>query len=385
MKLRLRANYGQIQGQVKAVIEIKRNVRYLEVADRLRKLIQSRDLSFGDSIMPCREIAQSYEVSLKTARNAVSHLVKEGVLYQVRGSGTFVGKKAGTARKLSIGCAVPAFDSDETSTQVLRQFGQLAVKTLTGHNCEVRHIPNVVFHNYDELQTYIGDLDGLLISGTQVALDQCQSLSRLQIPVVIFQSEYEHNLSFSQVVPDHFVAMRQAFALLKKESCPSIVAVYQDLANLRARSEAFAACALEAGFKEEQLHRRVTTIGEAYSLGLELATCAQGTLVFSASDNLTIPIYKAFRDSGLTPGQDFSLIGYDNFEALGAGPEETPVLTAIDYSREAVVRKAVDLLVEEIREPRSYKQIIKMPTRLTIRQSALTPAKQAEHGRNPQN
>ena len=354
---------------------IKRKVQYIYVADKIRTWVKSQKLKPDTPVMSCRDIAQKYDVSIKTARNAVTQLVDEGVLYLVQGSGTFVKNYLGKERELNIGCAISYSkqhsENEELSTK-LRQYSDVALDFLSKHNCNIQHIPNIVIHNNDELKKYIDGLDGLLISAMDVDLAECNELYKLNIPIVIFQAEHEHDLPFSQVVPDHFIAMRKLFELARPEMYSKLIVVYQDYSNLIARRDAFVKCALNAGFSEEQIDFCEAVEGESYSIGMKIADIPGSKLIFSTSAMLTMPVYNALCNNKLIPGQDFELIGYDDLENIEAHSGSTSQITAIDYSRKMASLTAAELLIEEIRKKRNFKMVVKLPTELIIRESALS-------------
>jgi GntR family transcriptional regulator len=63
---------------------------YFRLKSILKKSIEDGFWGLGDTIPPERKIAQKYQVSVGTVRQAISQLVDEGYLYRVQGKGTFV-------------------------------------------------------------------------------------------------------------------------------------------------------------------------------------------------------------------------------------------------------------------------------------------------------
>lgn len=61
---------------------------YVQIADDLRNKIYAG--RFGDKLPGIRDLAQHYSINFKTANKAVSVLIDEGLLYRIRGKGTFV-------------------------------------------------------------------------------------------------------------------------------------------------------------------------------------------------------------------------------------------------------------------------------------------------------
>ncbi|MGF1472285.1 MAG: GntR family transcriptional regulator [Rubrobacteraceae bacterium] len=68
--------------------------KYYRLKESIRAMIEDRQLGEGHMIPSERELCERYGVSRMTARQAVTDLVNEGILYREQGRGTFVaGKK----------------------------------------------------------------------------------------------------------------------------------------------------------------------------------------------------------------------------------------------------------------------------------------------------
>ncbi|MCR8848182.1 GntR family transcriptional regulator [Rossellomorea sp. SC111] len=63
---------------------------YKQVANQIKKHIQSDNLDKDDAIPSEQKLSESFNVSRVTIRQAIKLLVDEGILYKVRGSGTYV-------------------------------------------------------------------------------------------------------------------------------------------------------------------------------------------------------------------------------------------------------------------------------------------------------
>ncbi len=355
------------------MINLKRKVQYIEVADKIRGWINSGKCKPGAAIMSCRKLARTYNVSIKTVRNAIKLLVDENLLHPIQGGGTYVRDVSIVERRLNIGCAISAlWERPATTeyTQRLRYSTLTAADYLTANNCNIRHIPGIVIHRNAELQEYIGDLDGLLISALDVDINQCKEPPRLSIPTVIFMGEFESSLPMSQVIPEHLSAMRKAFAQLRVHDFTRIVVVYNNCPNHLARRDAFTACALETDMTRTEITDLESPLGEAYNSGLKIAAMSPGTLVCCTSATLAIPIYNALGDRHMKIGVDFDMICYDSLDSMQTRHGSSSQITTIDYSHSRASLLAAEMLVKEIREKTDFRQIIKLPTELTIGSAA---------------
>lgn len=67
--------------------------RYREIARELKEQIKLGQYKQNQSIPSEPELAKLYDVSRMTARQAINELVYEGVLYRIKGKGTFVSQQ----------------------------------------------------------------------------------------------------------------------------------------------------------------------------------------------------------------------------------------------------------------------------------------------------
>ena len=63
---------------------------YMKIHDQIKKDIDEHRWAIGERLPSERDLAEQFEVSRMTLRQAVSLLVEEGVLERRVGSGTFV-------------------------------------------------------------------------------------------------------------------------------------------------------------------------------------------------------------------------------------------------------------------------------------------------------
>ncbi|WP_017726079.1 GntR family transcriptional regulator [Halalkalibacterium ligniniphilum] len=66
---------------------------YYQLAEQLKKRIESGELQPGDALPAEREYAEQLQISRMTVRQAINNLVNDGYLYRQKGKGTFVAEK----------------------------------------------------------------------------------------------------------------------------------------------------------------------------------------------------------------------------------------------------------------------------------------------------
>jgi GntR family transcriptional regulator len=63
---------------------------YLQLADRINRMIVSNELKAGEKLQSVRDMALTYNVNPNTIQRTYSELEREGILETRRGQGTFV-------------------------------------------------------------------------------------------------------------------------------------------------------------------------------------------------------------------------------------------------------------------------------------------------------
>ncbi|HUX87594.1 MAG TPA: GntR family transcriptional regulator [Chloroflexota bacterium] len=66
---------------------------YYQLEGFLRQQIESGQWQAGEQVPSEKQLCEYYTVSRTTVRQAVTNLVNEGLLYHVKGKGTFVRKR----------------------------------------------------------------------------------------------------------------------------------------------------------------------------------------------------------------------------------------------------------------------------------------------------
>lgn len=72
---------------------IEKRIMYIEVYEDLKKIIKDEALKENEKLMTEEELCKSYKVSRITIRRALKELEEEGLIFKIRGKGTFVSPK----------------------------------------------------------------------------------------------------------------------------------------------------------------------------------------------------------------------------------------------------------------------------------------------------
>jgi GntR family transcriptional regulator len=102
---------------------------YLQVADRIKRLIVSQELKAGQKLQSVREMALTYNVNPNTIQRTYSELEREGILETRRGQGTFVTEQEDRLAQLRV------YMIDEqilSFVQVMQEMGYRSEEIISG-------------------------------------------------------------------------------------------------------------------------------------------------------------------------------------------------------------------------------------------------------------
>jgi len=345
-----------------------------KIAAALKQKIRTGKVPSGSPLPSARDLTKQYGVCMATANRALDILESEALIVRKKGSGNYVQKNIFRGHRLHFGLADVIGPPNPARNILIDIFPESAIACFKAENCDCHIVPYPDFR--DRNLRAFSELDGLLLSDNYVDDDTRDFILSLKLPIVLYHAEYEMDLPFSQVIPDHATSMERLFSIAVHEKVSEIIILGPDHQNGQARARAFETYAKKYGFSDGQIRQMRIHQTDFREDLLSLIPDVRGKLVLSCSDIVTYDLIRLFREHGLICGQDYLLVGYDNLGKMLKMPPGIPSVTSIDYSRASAARTAAKMLIQLARKPNaaSY-QTVKFPTRLVIRESAFQSRK----------
>lgn len=154
---------------------------YIQIEENLKERIRLAQYKVGESIPSERELAERFEVSRMTVRQAVTNLVNNGLLYREKGRGTFV--------------AMPKFEQPLTGltsfTEDMKARGRKPGSILLQFE---KMIPSFEITNELQLQQHE---EVFYVVRIRTADDKPMAIERTYIPVKIYPSLDEEKIQAS--------------------------------------------------------------------------------------------------------------------------------------------------------------------------------------------
>lgn len=206
--------------------------RYREIADDIRKCIESGSCSTGSRLPTENEYSKAYKASRQTIRDALAVLRSEGLIYQIQGSGTYVRhgiRKKGKAMTVEV---ISTYISDYIFPSIIRGIEE----SLSGKGIYIRLAAtgNMVERERSILSGILDsdDIDALIVEGTRTSIPNpdiplFEALQRKGIPIVFLHSSYPELEDAVVVGMDDIEGGRKAVRHLIAKGCRRIGGIFK--------------------------------------------------------------------------------------------------------------------------------------------------------------
>lgn len=214
------------------------------------------------------------------------------------------------------------------------------------------------------------DVDGLFLLGVPRTDPGLSSLSRSRIPIVSVDLDLIGSRA-SYLASDNIGGARNAVHFLYENGHRDIGFVGDRYGTKPGHDRTLgyhqALQELSLPYRAEWIQEGDFTEASGYAAMMKiLALRERPTAIFFVSDMMAIGAMRAIREAGLTPGEDISLIGFDD---VHLAQYVTPALTTIRQNKDEMGRLAAIELLELMRNPNKPPSVITVETELVVRDS----------------
>jgi GntR family transcriptional regulator, arabinose operon transcriptional repressor len=353
--------------------------KYLQLKQEILSWIHSGKLRPDEKMPTEHEIANQFQLSRHTVRQALGELENEGWLYKIQGSGTFVSKpKQIRKHEVKTVAILTTYISDYIFPHIVRG----AEETLRekGYRLLLASTDNNKEREREHLEAMIREpLSGLIIEPTKSAqgnpnLSYYLTLNNLNIPYVMINERYLEMSCPSikmddekggYLLTDHLIQLghRRIAGFFKTD----------DLQGVN-RLKGFIRAHQERGVSLSSNHLVSYTTEEKNTKPLEIAHSflqhpeeERVTAFVCYNDELAVKLLDVIRQQGLSVPDDISIVGFDDSTFATATEVK---LTTICHPKSEMGIKAAEMLVQMIEKQQDdgIKDIIYQPE-LIVRES----------------
>ena len=349
--------------------------KYQKLKEYIVETIVSDKLSAGEKFYSENELAERFQISRHTIRQALGELVNEGWLYRVQGKGTFVnrrpGEKSKTSRNIGV---VTTYINDYIFPSIIK--GVYDVLSENNYNISLGCTSNQHEKERSCLENLLQqDVAGLIIEPTKSALpnpniDIYKEFSRKGIPILFIHGSYRE-LDYSYIVEDDIQAGYLATQHLIDQGHQRLGGIFKmDDIQGHHRFSGFQKAHLEAKLQtsdsrilwfetdnmEEMLNPTNNHISELLS---------QCTALVCYNDQVALQIIETAREKGIQIPDELSIVSFDDSQLAQASPIK---LTTVAHPKEELGIQAANAIINMVERTKDYYDV-KISPSLIIRGS----------------
>ncbi|MBB6734633.1 LacI family DNA-binding transcriptional regulator [Cohnella zeiphila] len=349
--------------------------KYQLVKDYVLSQIENNEISQDDRIPSESEFAKMLDVSSITVRKALTDLVNDGVIYRIRGKGSFVANPNAAAVKTSsnlVAFILSGFEINDSSYLRIMK----GVQSFLGRN-DCKLMIEFVENNFEQERELVrqlipSEIRGLLVysSDPDAAKGYLDELRRKSIPVVMldrFPTGYPVN---SVACNNHDGAYEAVEYLIAQGHRRIGFAAYDfHLGPEVERYNGYRSAMANASLPVDEDRLYLEKDLDYRKLASRIRN-GELTALFCANDKRALEALDRLTSEGIRIPEQLSLFGFDDFE----GSKFAKVsLSTVRQHFDTLGYEAAKLLFEIRDNSHGYKKIL-LPTDLVIRDTVAPPS-----------
>lgn len=327
--------------------------KYIQIAEYFKALITSVQIIPGEQLLTESEIADKFQVSRHTVRQALMELEKGGYIYKEQGKGTFCSLRDKSTERRTI-AVLTTYISNYIFPLIIS--GIEEVLSSAGYNLMLLNTNNEKQKEGEYLKKIIDNhIVGLIVEPTMSALPNVnlnwyQELEKRRIPYIMINAKYDE-LDSAYVVMDDIDGGYSITKYLLQLGHREIAAIFKgdDLQGVN-RQLGYKKALEEFGvpFKNEYVNVYETK-EEAFSpydfTSNLIGKSERPSAIICYNDQIAIYALHAIRDAGLKIPEDISIAGYDDSDIATATELK---VTTVKHPKEEMGRRAARFLINMI-------------------------------------
>lgn len=347
------------------------------IAKSLQEDFLRSSLPSGALVSSTRDIAEKYQVSPLTAHKALQKLVDEGMLFRIRGSGTYLKQGFQKTQRIGIADSSITWLYNKEMVQTQNQIINYCLDYLSEQNYTVQTISYAELANVRTATRLLTDLDGLLLSYNYLDATVLSHLKGRSFPIILYRHEFVDPHPMSQVIYDFEPGIIEAMQQLQISPEDPPILIFEATPSSLSRKKAWTEQLLRTGFSEKQLifhevHYSNRMV-ECFRLARVYGQKFQGRLLITCNDDIAFSMIAALAAENCLPGRDFRLVSIGNSEQYGFKFFQQASIAAIDRPMKSIAEESCKLLIRQIQDPSPCQNIIRVPGHFIMRSSAAIP------------
>ncbi len=353
---------------------------YIQLRDIIKDDILNEKLLPGDKLPDLKSLCRIYDIGLVTARQAITELVNEGLVYRRPWHGTFVNINAKDTPAFKNRLKTIAFVAPNVRDLMItgtvyglerncRDKGHhlLFCNSENNYSMERERIEDLIEKKVDGVVIWLADEDGQ----GNLNEDYIRSIAlEKRIPFVLID-KYLPQVSTDYVVSDNYYGAYKAVKHFVSLGYTSIVHLtrptIRNCTSAKERLEGYKQALLDSGLPYDPENLFIDGENDWQREIIRLADSRKEPIAcFVAMEFLAVKLMKVITDNGLSIPKDISIIGFDN--SILATDLPVP-LTTVEQPWNIMGKTAAEILIDNINNRTTTLKQIRLQPRLIIRES----------------
>lgn len=351
--------------------------KYLAIKDDIKNKIISNVYPLDSKIPSEMDLRDEYSVSRHTIRQAISELVKDGYLYKIHGSGTYVSDRhsKNASKKMKTIGVVTTYLSDYIFPSIIRgiekelskhQYSLMLASTQNNVESERENLEKMLEH----------EVDGLIIEPTKSNLlnpnlNYYLDILEEEIPLLMLHASYDE-LDTPFITMDDEGAGRIATNHLIELGHEKIAIITKsDDSQGKNRLKGYIDALHTAGMSYENDHVIFFDTEDRHEIPKKINNLVDSdnppTGIICYNDQIAISTIQQIQCLGLKIPDDISIVSHDDSFLSTSFPGVN--LTTIEHPQEEMGKQAAQWIINSIEDPEFDRKPIVFPSELIIRNS----------------
>ena len=325
-------------------------LKYKALYDWVVESINANKLKYGGKLPSENMLCKKFSISRQTVRNAFDKLAADGIVYRVKGSGTFVNIHAKNQKSNTIGVCL-SYMNDYLFSNILK--GANEVLTNAGYGIDLGFSHNRIVNEAKFLERMINsNVAGLIMEGVKTGLpnpnlELYKKLEEDGVPVIFIHNYYKE-LSFQSVLMSDEKCAYLMTKMLIEAGHKKIAGFfkYDDLQG-HWRYLGYIRALIDAGLnvKEERI-RMFDSSASQTKIIIEsfIDKLKECTALVCYNDLSLIEFFDKFNKEGISVPDDLSVVSFDDtiVQTNGVG------ITSAAHPKEELGKIAASQLIKMI-------------------------------------
>lgn len=363
---------------------------YLQIAEKVMKIIESRNLQAHDPVPSEAELARLFGVSRMTSKLALELLEEQGVVYRLPRRGTFLSGNRQQESHANVQEPVPTSVDKNKNKQIaliVPHMSDYVSRIISAVEHEVRKADYdlilKISKNEDDQDRCLESLVAMGVSGivlfpwgNRTCSDQLLRLKMEKVPCVVIDRIYRE-ISIDCVYHDHYQGAYEVAQYLIAKGHREIGFSSNVIENVTSREERYQGyiqALLDHGIpvKSEYIHFRTGTVepGRFHEYDAEqgefIRSNPQMTAIMCADDQVAIATLFSALHLNISVPEQLSIVGFADTHLSTL----TPIpLTTVRQDTERLAAAAVELLMKRVNHSKEQHLTIKIRTSMVERKS----------------